>query len=124
MKTASEVQQAISTLVQTHIARESRSPFTEARVSDGSLIVGVRDKEGTLRNFNISVEETTEAPVLASPQSQPQEGAGKVAQANEGCCQGTQTCGEATTASPAQEDANATTEDNEAADAKEASPAT
>jgi len=114
---ACEVKQALAGLVESRIARESNSPFVSASNSSEKLIVGVRAKDGVMRNFRICVEETTEAPTLAtSSQSQPQDGAGKEAQADEGCCQGTQTCGEATEASPAQE-ASSEKCDDTAADA-------
>jgi len=123
MKTTCEVQSAIAGLVQGHIARETNSPFVEATASEGKLTVGVRDKEGAKRYFNVTVEESTEAPVLAAQQSQSQDGTGKAAQATEGCCQGTQTCGEAKTASPAQDEQKAECNEQAApqdADAREA----
>jgi hypothetical protein len=106
VKTALEVKRAIANLIQNAIAGDVNSPFVEAAVSDDKLIVGTRDQDGNKTCYCVCVEETQEvaAPTLATPQSQPQEEAGEAAQASDGCCQGTQTCGEATQASPVQED--------------------
>lgn len=106
MKTVCEVKTGLARLVQQEIATSQSTKFVESCSNDGKLIVGVTGDDGLLRRFSISVEEHTEAPQHSTPQTQSQEGTGdNETQPKDGCCHGNSACGEAKTASPAQDEA-------------------
>ena len=104
MKTALEVKREIAKLIQNAIEGDVNSSFVSAAVSDAKLVVVARDEDGGAKCYKVCVEEHAEAPSLTTPQAQPQDEAGEAAQASDGCCSGTQTCSEATPASPVQEE--------------------
>lgn len=116
MTTNSEVLLLLAGLAQANIARTPNSLLFEAHISAGQLVLGTRNADGEVQQFQVKVEEWGEARRPSQHQAQSQEGTVEVVPANEGCCAGMQTCCKATEANPAQEELHGGCEEQSARD--------